>query len=390
MFSLDFSIPTITLLSVVFVAVMFLLTVYRRRVASVARRAAECSSAAEASGLPRVSVVVYADVDVETSCLRNMLEQVLGQEYPAGYEVIVINDGSNSVTRQVVEGLEALHPNLYLSFTPDDMRNLSRRKLALTIGIKAARSEVVVLTCGDARIDSSRWLASMARHFAEGKDVVIGYASPDVKADREVGCRGRAFANAAEAVDYLSSAIGGRAYRGTGYNMAYRREVFFDNKGFSRSLNLQYGDDDLFVDEVARRYATVVELSKDSHVTVVTDSPRRYYREMRRRYAFTYRFIKGAPRMTLGMCSLMMWVWLAASCGAVASAWGNLPVAGAVLLLGVALWVPVLMAWRRTLRVLCSRRLLLTLPMMILVRPFVNVAYRLRARRRDSRNYTWQ
>ena len=94
--------------------------------------------------------------------------------------------------------------------------------------------------------------------------------------------------------------------------------------------------------------------------------------------------------MTLGMCSLMMWVWLAASCGAVASAWGNLPVAGAVLLLGVALWVPVLMAWRRTLRVLCSRRLLLTLPMMILVRPFVNVAYRLRARRRDSRNYTWQ
>lgn len=319
-----------------------------------------------------------------------MLNQVLNQEYPAPYEVIVINDGSSHTTRQVVEQLELRHPNLYLSFTPDDTRNLSRKKLSLTIGIKAARYEAVILTCADVEIASKQWLASMAKHFSTGSDIIIGYADIDPTSDRQHGKRRRAFTTANEAMQYLSSAIISKPYRGIGYNIAYRRSVFFDNKGFSRTLNLQHGDDDLFIDEVARRHNTAVELSPDSHVTIITDRPRKFHREMRLNRSFTHKFLKGKPRLLFGFCSLLFWLWLIASAIAIISDWDNAIVAGAVLLLALSLWIPILIAWRRTLRVIHSRRLLLTLPILIMIQPFSNLIYRIKSNSRHNRNYTWQ
>lgn len=390
MFSLQLSIPTITLLSITFFIVALLLLIYRRRVASVARYASKCDNAENPTELPRASVIVYADIDTEAQQLSAMLNQVLNQEYPVAYEIIVINDGSSHTTRQVVEQLELKHPNLYLSFTPDDTRNLSRKKLSLTIGIKAARNEVVVLTCADTKISSSKWLASMTRHFSTGSDIVIGYADIDPTTDRQYGKRRRAFATANEAMQYLSSAIASKPYRGIGYNIAYRRSVFFDNKGFSRSLNLLQGDDDLFIDEIARRYNTAVELSSDSHISIITDRPRAFYRTMRLNRSFTHRFLKGAPRILFGFCSLLFWLWLAASAATIASDWDNAIVGGAVFLLALALWIPILVAWRHTLRAIHSRRLLFTLPMLIMIQPFSNLIYRIKANSRHNRNYTWQ
>lgn len=390
MFSLQISFTTITLLSITFITVVLLLTIYRRRVASVGRHAETCNNADTPDILPRASVIVYADIDTEPLQIKSLLTQLLSQEYPDSYEVIVINDGSSATTRQVVEALIPNHPNLYLSFTPDDTRNLSRRKLALTIGIKAARYEVVALTCADTQISSSHWLSSITRHFSQGHDIVIGYASVDPKTDRSHGCRYRAFDSAACAVDYLSSAIFRHVYRGTGYNIAYRRSVFFDNKGFSRSLNLRYGDDDIFIDQIAHKYSSAVELSTDSHVSIVTNRPTTFHHEMRLRHAFTHKFLHHAPRWLNGFCSTLFYTWLIASCYTIVSDWGNLIVAIAIALLALALWIPIIIAWRRSLRALHSRQLLFTIPIMILRRPFTNLVYRLRAKRHTSRNYTWQ
>lgn len=389
MFSLQLPISTIVFLSITFIATVLLLLIYRRRVASVARHASQCDKAEIPDNLPRTSVIVYADIDTEASQLTSMLNQVLNQEYPVPYEVIVINDGASSTTRQAVEELELKHPNLYLSFTPDDTRNLSRKKLSLTIGIKAARNEVAVLTCADSSIPSPRWLASMTRHFAEENDITIGYASIDPATDRSAGKRRRAFDTADEAMQYLSGAIASKPYRGIGYNIAYRRSVFFDNKGFSRSLNLQHGDDDIFIDEVARRHNTAVELSTDSHVTISAGRPREFHREMRLNHAFTRQYLKGAPRLLFGFCSLLFWAWLTASVAAVISDWENILTVGTVALLALGLWIPVIMAWRGTLRALHSRRLLLTLPAMIMTQPMLNAIYRIRAKHRKSHNYTW-
>ena len=53
------------------------------------------------------------------------------------------------------------------------------------------------------------------------------------------------------AMQYLAMAIKGRPYMGVGRNMAYRKSLFFERKGFASHLNLASGDDDLFVNENA-------------------------------------------------------------------------------------------------------------------------------------------
>jgi hypothetical protein len=48
--------------------------------------------------------------------------------------------------------------------------------------------------------------------------------------------------------------------------MAYRKSLFFEQKGFSAHLNLQRGDDDLFINQVAKGFNTKVETALDATV----------------------------------------------------------------------------------------------------------------------------
>ena len=63
---------------------------------------------------------------------------------------------------------------------------------------------------------------------------------------------------------YLGFALINKPYMAIGRNMAYRKELFFKNKGFSSHLNLQRGDDDLFINEVATPFNTRVETSPNA------------------------------------------------------------------------------------------------------------------------------
>ena len=209
------------------------------------------------------SVIIYSQGDAEN--LHELLEVVLNQDYPAAYEVIVVNEGEASDVRDTVGMLRNRYPNLYLTFTPEGVVNLSRKKLALTLGIKAARYDVAVLTTTAATVTSPLWLRRMTWRFDKNSpaEVVLGFAAVDPGEDSAHGCRRRAFDFVAESVRWLSVAIAGKPFRGTEYNIAYRRSLFLKNKGFARSLNLHYGDDDIFISEIANRHNTQVELSDD-------------------------------------------------------------------------------------------------------------------------------
>lgn len=393
MWSLDLSPVAWTLVGVVALCVILLLAVYRRRVAIVAGYPAVSEVDRASTGvdrdvaMPPVSVIVYADSDA--AGLSRMLPMVLAQDYPAPFEVIVINDGKDEATADFVSRLQLDHRNLYISFVPGDTRNLSRKKLALTIGIKAARHDVLLLTCADAVIPSSRWMSLMARHFrASSVDVVIGYAAPDFSASRGIGSRFRAFDFAASGVRYLSSAILGHPYRGTGWNLAYRRSLFFSHKGFSRTLNLRYGDDDLFVSEVSVRSNTAVELSAGSVLMIAGEDLPRFCREVKRRRLFTSSLLRVPSRGVFGICSVAVWTWLAATVAALVVCWGNLIVAGFLLAAAVTLWAPLVTAWRRAASVISSPSPGLLLPLLMLWRPVAGVVAYIGARR--ARNYTWQ
>lgn len=386
-FNLELSVTEIILLSAIFAVSIFITTLYRRRITRVVRHKALLDAAAVEIApelLPPLSVIVYTRDNAED--LARMLPDVLGQDYPAGIEVIVVNDGSSESTKDVVNRLSIDHRNLRLTFIPDEAHNLSRRKLAITLGIKAARNEVVVITAAEVSIPSRRWLSAIGRHFVSGKSVVIGHATfYHTGSTRSI----YVLDETAETAAYLGAAGSRRPFRGNSYNIAYRKELFFNNKGFARSLNLHGGDDDIFINEITDADNCTAELTADGSVRLCFGNRDAAYREQKLSHLFTSRFLPKTERRFTASGPLLLWATIAASAATAAVSWPNmLPLAAAVIMLLVQ-WAVMTAAWSKTAHTLSLKLKTYKIPLLLLRMPLHNMRYRIRARRNTSRNYTW-
>ena len=390
MFSFEFSTLEIVAIATAAFAVLVLLALYLpsvTRVSKFARRQRRYDPD-DAVTLPDVSVIVYANNDAHS--LMSLIPSLMGQRYNGRFEVIVVNDGSSSETDDVVSRFEMAYQNLSQTFIPSRTRNLSRKKLAISIGMKASAYDYAVLIMADSKINSETWLASMTRHFLdEGKELVIGYVAPDETMLTGRGSRFRAFDSLVDDVEYLSQAILGNPFRGTEFNIAYSKRLFFDNNGFSTSTHLVNGDDDIFVARVAKPKLTAVELSEPSAVQLSISYPTEVYHDSKLRYMFTAGFIKNAAHLLTGFFSVMMWIWLVASIAALALAGINLAGLCVVTVLSLALWLPICFAWKRASATLFSRKAFLSAPFWLLYRPFNTIKYKLRLRSERESHYTW-
>ncbi len=362
-------------------AMLWLLWPYRMRI-RIGSSASSDDDETSAAPLPPVSVLIYACCNPES--LEKMLPMVLEQDYPAEFEVIVVNDGSSSELSDVVKRLAHTHGNLYQTFVPEEAHNLSRKKLAVSLGIKAAKTDYVVLTTADCRPCSHNWLRLMARHFAEGKQVVLGWGRiSGLKSAME------AFDQAATGVTWLSAASHGHPYRGTAMNLAYARKLFFDAKGFSRTLNLHHGDDDLFINQIATPGNTAVELSPKARMNASFHNPSKVWHDLKLRHTFTARRLPKGQSRLMGFSTLMMWVWLGAMATCAVFTIPNMLPSCILLLMIPALWVPLTLAWRRTGRVLGLRLRAPFLWWQMLWRWIPDIRAKMSCASAERRNYTW-
>lgn len=246
--------------------------------------------------LPPLSVIICAHDEVEN--LRRNLPAILAQDYP-DFEVIVINDGEKNESEDYLLQLEEQYRNLYHSFVPDSSRYISRKKLAVTLGIRASRYDWLVLTEANCQPQSNQWLRLLARNFTPHTEVVLGYSGYQ----RGKGWLRRccAFDGLFNAMRYLGFALGGHPYMGIGRNLAYRKQLFYDQKGFSAHLNLRRGDDDLFVNQVAHGENTRVETDPEAIVRMQPIYRGKDWREEKIGYASTARQYKGLQRWLAGL-----------------------------------------------------------------------------------------
>lgn len=391
MFEIELTPTIITLYSALAVCFIYLLLGFRHYITSVTRKVALDNNTPIPDlpdNYPSVSVIVYSEDDAQN--LEILLPQILEQEYPGLMEVIVVNDGAIGSTKDVIARLEQNYSNLYMTFTPLESRSLSRKKLAITLGIKAARFETVMLTTGNCRISSRTWLKSMMRHFAAGKEIVIGYATPIAAEDATNGIKRRhSFDTVWTAIEYLSWAIAGRPYRGCCHNLAYKRSVFFKNKGFSKSLNLKFGDDDIFVNEVANGDNTATELSTDSIVEIAETNPSAAFKRGKLRYDYTAKKLKTSARLFFSTCS---WAWWIALGCAIAVSIIGLPsfvplIISATLI--ISLYLTLMIAWKKASVSIGGRPLFLTFPWFMCYHPIFNLYYRIKGYFKRGNNLTW-
>jgi glycosyltransferase involved in cell wall biosynthesis len=270
-------------------------------------RAVKRGDAHFAQELPPVSVIICAREESEN--LRRNLTAVLEQDYPQ-FEVIVINDGNTDESEDYLTLLEDKYPHLYHSFVPDSSRYISRKKLAVTLGIKASKHDWLVFTDADCQPQSNQWLRLMARNFTSRTQVVLGYSGYE----RGKGWlhKRACFDNLFTSMRYLVFALARSPYMGIGRNMAYRKELFYQQKGFSAHLNLQRGHDDLFINHIATADNTRVETDADATVRMQPVRRAKDWREEKIGYASTARLYHGVQRWLAGFETLTRLAFYAA------------------------------------------------------------------------------
>lgn len=195
---------------------------------------------------PPISIVVCARNEREN--LLNNLPLLLAQEYKQ-FEIIVVNDNSKDDTEDVLKAFCQQYENIKVVKVPASDRFYFSKKLALTLGIKAAQHEIVLLTDADCKPFSKSWIRSMTENMVDKKEIILGISAYEKrKGFLNMLIRFETFYTA---VQYISFALAGMPYMGVGRNLCYKKSLFFKHKGFASHQHIQSGDDDLFINEVA-------------------------------------------------------------------------------------------------------------------------------------------
>lgn len=324
-------------------------------------------------GRPSVSVVIIAKNESEN--LANNLPSILKQNYP-DYEVIVVNDGSTDESENVLKALKLEYPQLYSTFAPEPPYENDKNKqklLSMTIGIKAATKDVLLFTEADTVPFSENWISSMMGRLTSSKDIVLGYCR--YNAHKGWWSKFALFDNLLFTLQYMSMAIKGKPYTGIYRNIAYRKQLFFDNKGFSSSLNYDNAED-IFLNNIMTADNTAVALSESGFVSSEMNTfsiwgfqktnfirakshfknfkPNIFHVETFSRYLFYLTSIAGIVYSSL----FSLWAYLG----------------GAVLLFLIRYFVQFLVLKKASIH-LDTKKFALSLPIMDLIQPFYNFSF---------------
>jgi cellulose synthase/poly-beta-1,6-N-acetylglucosamine synthase-like glycosyltransferase len=251
------------------------------------------------SAQPPVSIIVCAHDEEEN--LKVLLPILTGQEYPS-YEIIIIDDRSNDGTHDLLLEASANHKKLrYITVEhlPDHMNG---KKYGITLAVKAARHDHILLTDADCKPSGKDWISEMIRGFDDSNSFVLGHSMYiQEKGFLNLFIR---YETLWTAIHFLSAAMGGHPYMGTGRNLAYRKSTFLENKGFRGFGNIVGGDDDLLVNRYGNGTNTGVVISGKSITYSVPKRSWQSFYLQKIRHLSVGKYYRPTTRFKLGVLSL--------------------------------------------------------------------------------------
>ncbi|MBO7458202.1 MAG: glycosyltransferase [Paludibacteraceae bacterium] len=266
-------------LGVLFLAQLWFYARYLAATARKLRKSTKDNVQEPREDFPGVSVILCAHNEAYN--LSQYLPVLLTQDWPE-YEVIIVDDGSEDATRDVVESFMTRDLRIHMTFVPYGARVNSTKKLGITLAAKAAKYDYLLLTDADCCPKSDQWISEMMKGFEGSKDIVLGfgaYFEEEGHINRLV-CYDTLF----NGLHYMGAALCGHPYMGVGRNLAYRKAFFFESGGFTHLMTNRAGDDDLFVNHVATRKNTAVVLSHKSYTWSIAKTTLRDWLQQKRRH----------------------------------------------------------------------------------------------------------
>jgi cellulose synthase/poly-beta-1,6-N-acetylglucosamine synthase-like glycosyltransferase len=195
------------------------------------------------------------------------ISDILAQDYPSHLvELIVVDDHSTDSTSEIV--LSFADKGVKLVVLNESKPLNSYKKKAITEAIKLSEAELIITTDADCRM-SHDWLKTIIGFYEAGNYKLI--SSPVLYFEE------KSTFEKMQSLEFLFLVGLGAAGVGNkmpstcnGANLAYRREVFYELKGFQGIDQLASGDDELFLHKVASVYPDGIGFCKARGAMVYT------------------------------------------------------------------------------------------------------------------------
>ena len=247
-----------------------------------------------------VSVIICARD--EAANLAKNLPGALVQQYRTTHEVIVVDDNSFDDTKYLLEEYQKTYRQLQFVHLKQEAKLIPGKKFPLSIGIKTAKHEIVLLTDADCVPASELWIDKMQQTYDEKTEIVLGYGAYHKKPGLlNKMVRWETFHTA---LQYFSYALAGTTYMGVGRNLSYKKTIFYRHKGFSAHNNIPSGDDDLFINMAATKTNTKINIDKETFT--LSEPPKTWagwIRQKNRHYS-TGKYYKPLHKFLLGLYTL--------------------------------------------------------------------------------------
>lgn len=210
-----------------------------------------------AENQPPVSILITAHDNLAE--LERNLPMFLRQQYAADYQVIVVCQSTDGETQDFLKRTAAENPHLYFTYIPESSRYMSRKKLQITLGVKAAKHEWIILTEPNCRPSNDKWLQTMTRECQDPNHLVLGYVALDEETKSV-----RRFDSIRKAYYVLRRAQQTYGYRSHMPNVAFRKSDFMKEQGYQGNLEYVRGEYDFLVNKYALCGDTATELDCDA------------------------------------------------------------------------------------------------------------------------------
>jgi glycosyltransferase involved in cell wall biosynthesis len=244
-----------------------------------------------------VSVIICARD--EAANLTKNLPGALVQKYSTTHEVIVVDDNSLDESKYILEAFQKNYRQLQIVELKQEARFIPGKKWPLTVGIKTAKHEVVLLTDADCIPVSEHWIQKMQAGYQQNTEIVLGYGAHNkVNGLLNKLVRWETFHTA---LQYLSYACAGLPYMGVGRNLSYKKDLFFRHKGFSSHTHIASGDDDLFINTAATKKNTAIVIDKEAFTCSEPPKTWDQWRRQKTRHFSTGRSYKSIHQFLLGL-----------------------------------------------------------------------------------------
>jgi cellulose synthase/poly-beta-1,6-N-acetylglucosamine synthase-like glycosyltransferase len=249
---------------------------------------------------PKLSIIIAAKNEEKN--IISLFDSLEKSNYPTeNFEVIIVDDNSSDKTAELVQSRVSGNNNY--TFIKAENKEFEGKKGALSIGIKSAKYNFIVITDADCKPEPN-WLNEMASALDYGYDFVFGPAP--IQQGRTLVEKLSAFENLRNT--YLTVAAVGLniPYSAAARSFAFRKTSFERIGGYSKTIETLSGDDDLLLREAVKNNMLIGTVIQPDSL-VYSSAPKnfeQYFQQKKRHLQTSFHYLF-KQKMFLGFWHLI-------------------------------------------------------------------------------------